>query len=281
MAEYAPYWALGEGIKRGVRNGAHAITTYPLPDNDEYAPLPIEQGDIMESCEVPLPALHPNTWGTLTEWGINYSVLEDRSVSSPYMASEGPAERVNIMYSYLGCPLMSMGDARPYYWNAQGDSGEDYMKNSNIVWAYRYNPQMQEELRDNYDAVISRDYVSSVHVLPSSGIWSMARSEFYFAPRNQPHISWFPGGEGPNGDWLFHPGWIGKLRPVVLKDEDLPVDPSEMWDDARGIVLQQSLVFGVNPMHMGEDLVYMEKVSTGMDGEIGNGNNEVLDGIPK
>ncbi len=283
MKEYSSYWALGEGVIRGVRNGANIVTTYPMPDNSDYGELPLDKEGGMagaaESCLAPTYIFNPSSPGTLMEWALNFAVLKDRSVSSPNIASEGPAEVVNIMHSYEGCligaVLPTEADiSAPYYLTAEGNSGEDYMAKSNMVWAYRHNPDYAGQLRDNYDAVIAKDYSTSIMGLPQGGIWSMARGEIYYDSDNDPNI--FP---GPHEMWMFHPGWIGKLRPVALKDEDMPVDPSDMWSEARGLAVREAPLFGVNFGDLTQDLLYMEKVSRGMDGKIDG--KEVLDGVAK
>lgn len=283
MIEYSPYWAFGEAIIRGVRNGANVVTTYPMPENTDYGKLPLEKDTgfpaAVETCLAPTYIWNPSSPGTLMEWGLNFAVLKDRSVSSPNIASKGPAEVVNIVHSWEGCFIDALigRDARfspPYYLTATGDDGESYMKKSNIIWAYRYNEDYAGQLRDNYDAVISKDYSTNIMGLPEGGVWSMARGEIYYKPDNDPNLF-----EGPHAMWMFHPSWIGKLRPVALKDEDMPVDPSDMWSEARTMAMKEAPLFGVDMGTMFNDLLYMEKVSRGMDGKIDG--KEVLDGIAK
>jgi hypothetical protein len=286
MAEFADYWGLAEGIIRGVRNGANSVTAYPLPDTDEYGGLPVDQDSgffaALESCLAPTVVFNASSLGTLLEWKTNFDVLEDNSVSRPPPASQGPAERVNIAHSYEGCFMMLpiFADARaavPYYLTADGDDGEDYMKKSNIVFAYRHNPEYMGQLRDNYDAVLSQDYSTSNMLLPEAGLWAMARSEIYYPESNDPALN---KGIGMHHDmWMFHPSWVGKLRPVALKDEELPVDPSDMWSESRDVAFRQAPMFGVDMGNMMQDLGFMEKATRGMDGQIDG--KEVLDGVSK
>ncbi|MFP4598518.1 MAG: Tad domain-containing protein [Persicimonas sp.] len=285
MTEFAPYWAFGEGIVRGVRNGANVVTTYPMPDNDEYGSLPLERDDgffaAYEACLAPTWLFNPSSPGTMIEWGVNFAVLKDRSVSKPPPALKGPAEVVNPMHSFTGClsmlPIFKDAKAAvPYHLSAEGNSGEDYMAKSNFVWSYRYNDEYSGQLRDNYNAVLSKDYDTNLMAMPEGGLWGMSRSEIYYPEDNLPHI---PSFDNPNGMWMFHPSWIGKLRPVVLKEEEVPVDPSDMWSEARGMALKEGPLFGVGMSDLGKDVLYMEKVSRNMDGQIEG--REALDGISK
>ncbi len=287
MVDYASYWGLAEGIVRGVRNGANIVTSYPLPDNSDYGKLPLKKDNglfaAMESCLAPTWLFNPSSLGTLTEWSVDFKVLKERSVSRPFIASQGPRERVRQLYSYEGCLAMinigifrDVKPAIPYHLTATGNSGEDYMKKSNIIWAYRYNPDYTGNLRKNYNAVIPKDYQTMTMGMPYSGLWAMARGEIYYPPSNLPNL---PSFDNPNGMWMFHPSWIGKLRPVVLKGEDLPVEPSKMWKEASRLPYRESWQFGVNPLNLTRDMIFMKKASKGMDGKIQG--KEVLDGIPK
>lgn len=284
MGRYAPYWALGEGIIRGVRNGAHIVTTYPMPDTDTYGGLPLDKDDspagALESCLLPFSVGNPVSLGTMAEFFVNYKELERRSVSRPPPALEGPAERANPWLAIGGCLMSATFPdegplSAPYFLSAAGNSGEDYMKKSNLVWTYRYNPDLQGMLRTNYDAVLPQDYADpGIMALPQGGLWSMARGEIYYDSDNDPSIM-----SGNHGMWMFHPGWIGKLRPVVLKGESLPVDPSDMWSEARGLAMREAPLFGVGMGDLSRDLMFMEKATRGMDGQIQG--REVLDGISK
>ena len=137
MAKYAAYWGLAEGIIRGVRNGANIITQYPLPDTATYGGMPLDQDNglfaAMESCLAPTYLFNPSSLGSLGEWSVDFQVLKSRSVSKPFIASQGPRERVRQYHSYEGCAAMlnigifrDVKPAIPYYLTAAGNSGADY-----------------------------------------------------------------------------------------------------------------------------------------------------------
>ena len=296
MKTYAAYWALGEAIIRGVRNGGNYIATYPMPDNSQFGSLPLEKASgwdaSKESCLAP-STLDPTipsatTTGTFAEWDVNFRVLKDRSVSAPNMANKGPAEVVKRgnpaggdpfqRQSFQACAELpiSVDDepARPMYLTAKGDNGRDYMKRSNIIWAFRANEALEGSLRSKF-GFIDSDYQKKNRIRPRGGMWSMARSEIYFPPGNKPNIL----KSGRHEFWMFHPGWIGKLRPVALPREQMPVKPSKMWREASKTFSRLGALFGGRTKHFRDDQDFMDKAMRGMDGHIQG--REVIDGIPK
>lgn len=281
VQEYAGWWALGEAMIRAARNGANMIGSYPLPDDARYGGLPIAKSDNpAESCLTPSPFGNPTTMVTMAEWNANFQELRRRSVSRPPPALQGPAERVRRGLSLAGCaelkynPLSADAEpASPYFVRNMGDDGRGYMDRSNFIFAYRYNPAYSGYLRDNY--TLPREYDTPLNVHPDSGLWTMARGEVYFPPDNMPD-EWIG---GDHSMWLFHPGWIGKLRPVALPGEDIPVDTSEMWRESSQLARRSALIFGARGAGVFQDLRYMDKATRGLDGKIDG--REVLDGIAK
>ena len=286
VIEFMPYWAYAEGIIRGIRNGATFVGTYPAPDNTDYGALPLEKDDglfaPMESCLAPTFVFNPVTLGSMAEWNANFQVLRRNSVSRPPPASQGPRERVRRSLSFAGCgTAMNLGifadsePAIPVFFNAEGEDGEAHMRKSNMVFSYRANEQYAEQLRDNYDGVIERDYDGGLTFEPVGGVWSMARSEVLFVSEDEPTVL----GRGPNDIFMFHPAWIGKLRPVALPGEDIPEDMSDIWAEADDDMIRQSMIFGGSIGNAIQDQLYMRGVMRGLQGQIDS--REVIDGAAK
>ncbi len=295
LKDYTGYWAASEGVIRGARNGASFIGTFPQPDNRDYGKLPTKKSSgffaPIEACLAPTFVFNPVTTGTIApvmgEWDINFKMLKRNSVSSPNIASKGPREVVRKSYSMMGCmdPLTLIGIARdsrpsiPYFLTATGESGRDYLKKSHFVFSYHANSQYADMLHNNYDGIIgSYDYKETNSMWrPEGGVWSMARGEFVYKEDTEPIV--LTG--GPNGFFLFHPGWTGRLRPVALPGEDIPVDTKDMWSEAGGItdMFRQGMFFGADTGKVWQDSMYMRRVMRGLTGKIQG--KEVLDGIPK
>ena len=289
LREYAAYWGVGEAMVRGVRNGANMITNFPAPDNSEYGPLPLARGNASESCLTPTPlADNPVTLVTLIEWYANFQDLKDRSTSSPNIASEGPAERVNIAYSFLACPLMTPSEGAPFFNAADSNSSEHMLQRSNYVWSYKHTPDNDGILRNNY-MFMSKEYTPPSNVtMPKTGIWSIARSEFYFPPSNKPDTILF---DGAHDMWMFHPGWYGKIRPTTLPREEPPVEHDEMFEESlelgRDMALGQFFIFAVDNfdfMGFQNDIRYMQRnVTPAMKGKVDNGGEDrhITDGMSR
>jgi len=285
LRKYAAYWGLGESMTRGARNGANMVLGYPPPDNSTYGPLPLAHGPASESCLTPNPlASNPVTAVTLIEWAANFFDLKRRSTSSPNIASEGPAERVNILYSFLACPLMTPSKGAPFFNEASSNSGEDMLKRSNYVYAYRVAGDLDGILKDNYK-IMPGEYTPPVGVtMPRGGVWSMARSEFYFPPENKPSTILL---SGAHDTWMFHPGWYGKIRPLTLPNEKPPVEHTTMFNDATtlGSALALSMFnMSGNPEsdfgRFTNDMIYMRtNVTPGMTGTVEN--HHITDGMAK
>lgn len=284
LREYSAYWGLGEAMTRGARNGANMVLGYPPPSNTTYAPLPLERGEPHESCLTPaIFTDNPVTIVTLLEWAANFMDLRQRSTSSPNVARQGPRERVNIAYSFLACPFFSPDEGAPFYNAASSNSSEDMMKRSNYIYAYRVAGDLDGILRDNY-GIMPGEYVPPAGVtMPRGGVWSMARSEFYFPPENKPDTIF----DGAHDMWMFHPGWYGKIRPLTLPNEKPPVEHTTMFQ--QSLTLGTALAMGIfnmsgNPefdfSKFTEDVIYMRtNVTPGMTGTVEG--RHITDGMAK
>ena len=112
----------------------------------------------------------------------------------------------------------------------------------------------------------------------------MARSEFYFPPENKPDTFLK---DGAHDLWMFHPGWYGKIRPLTLPNEQLPVEHTEMFNDSLtlGAALAMSLfnMTGDPEFEYGRylnDIVYMRtNVTPGMKGSVEG--HHITDGMAK
>ena len=285
MKEYAPYWAASEAIIRGVRNGANYITTYPMPDTTNYGPLPVEKDSGFsahkEGCLAPMPSLNPITPNTMLEFEANIEYIRDESSHFPF-----PEDITDVPPGYFeasiteACMRWAIWSAdadpgTPMHLSADGSSGDDYMKKGNFIFGFRQNNAYGGKLRDKFDFLPAGDQNTTSYTTPGGGMWSMARGEVYFPGSNKPMTIQ----DGTNDIWMFHPGWIGKMRPVLFPGESLPVQPSQMWQEAQGTYSSLGPLFGVDPTNVPTSTLYMREVMFGFDGQIGG--REVMDGTPK
>lgn len=284
LRKYSAYWGLGEAMTRGARNGANMVLGYPPPSNTTYAPLPLQRGSKTEACLAPaIISDNPVTIVTLLEWYSNFQDLKNRSTSSPNIASEGPAERVNIMWSFLACLTVSPSEGKPFYNAASSNSSADMAKRSNYIYAYRVAADLDGVLRDNY-GIMPGEYTPPTGVtMPRGGVWSMARGEFYFPPENKPSTIF----DGAHDMWMFHPGWYGKIRPLTLPNEKPPVEHTTMFQQALplGAALAMSIfnMTGDDNFDFSlytNDLLYMRtNVTPGMTGTVEG--RHITDGMAK
>ena len=285
MKEYAPYWGASEAVVRGVRNGANYIGTYPMPDTDRYGPLPVEKASGLtahrEACLGPTPGLNPITPNTGLEFRANIEHLVDESSKLPFPENitdvpepmmYGAAVEACLQWHFLSADAEP---ATPMHLSAAGSSGEELMARGNFVFGFRQTNAFDGKLREKFD-FFGDDYSQKRnYTTPGGGMWSIARAEVYFPDSRKPTALT----EGPNGIWMFHPGWVGKMRPVALPGEELPVEPSRMWREARGTFTSLAPLFGVDRGNLVSSRRYMTKVMHGFSGKIRG--KEVLDGTPK
>jgi hypothetical protein len=291
IRDYTAYWGQAEAILRGGTNKGNFIGTFPKPGSSGNLDREPKRGSLpyqratgffapMESCLTPTAVFNVSTAGTMLEWDRNFQVLKRQSLSRPFIARQGPREKVNRMYSAMGCAAGFLGKdatpSSPIFLSAPSESGEDHMARSNFVWSYVSDPALSRELRENYN-YMTRDYNDSQLFTPKGGVWTMARGEVYFPPSAAPFN--FGGFAHDHGIWMFHPGWTGKLRPFSLPGERSPVQPSDMWEEAKTGMLQQGIIFGSDASAIIQDQLYMRKVMKGLDGTIDN--RDVIDGLAK
>ncbi len=247
LKDYSAFWAVGEGVTRSLRNGADTVGTYPHPNTTQYTTkLPLDTGSKAESCLVPI-IVNPLTLGTMAEWRSNFAEQKRLSASKPLWALKGPKEVTtfgkSLGISYAGClvfALVGPGEMKPWYNDAaykKGDNAVEKSRNmmrmSNLTFSYRYNPDMANKLNDNYNFMakqtVDRRNAFYFGYKSQGGTWSMARGEFVFPENNRPFVLL----KGSNDIWMFHPGWISKLRPVTLPNEVMPVKFEDMFKANR------------------------------------------------
>lgn len=272
IKDITKWWSTAEAQVRGVRNNANMMVVWPDPrrSEDRYAEMPFKRSSYKrESCLSPsvLPNRNPVTAWTLIEFMVNYQVLVDRSTSSPNIASDGPREvadgsayrgfgpafiRAAAACNALDLPIppqsMVPDEAAPMFLDVEDSSnpwknGDDQLRMSTMVWSYKHTPEFGNKQRDKYD-YMSQDYTRGIHIaaqpMPETGMWGMARGEFYFPPANQPDMLF----TGAHRMWMFHPGWMGKLRPVMLPYESTTT-ASESWRIEIPQMLDDSMMTGV------------------------------------
>lgn len=283
LAEIGKVWGVSEAQVRGVRNNANMMVVWPDPiqSDDSYTKLPIELSDYKsESCLTPLVPFNqrnPTTNWTTAEFLVNWRVLTDRSISSPLWASDGPSEVAggtaykhytpataraaqacagldNILFAFghgiwaLIAQLMVPDEAAPMFVDVADSSnpwlsGDDQLRMSYMLYSYKHVPDLGRKLRENYNFMGAPRYQyqrAETAQYPETGLWGMARGEFYFPPPNQPDMN----NSGEHEMWLFHPGWMGKLRPIMLPYESTDI-ANQSWEIEMDEMVQESLPTGV------------------------------------
>jgi len=113
---------------------------------------------------------------------------------------------------------------------------------SYMLYSYQHVPKLGRQWRDSYEFLSDPryDYTrANTTLMPETGVFGMARSEFYFPPPNQPSMF----NRGAHEMWMFHPGWMGKLRPVMLPYESTNI-ASQSWKIEMDEMVQEALPTG-------------------------------------
>jgi len=293
MGDFAPYWSAGEGMLRAMRNGADATASYPPPNNTKYGKLPIRRNTGLfhktESCLNPVLSFmnrNPVTIGTTAEHLINFEMYKRNSAGRPLIATKGPKQVASRVVAFATCdPLtmaMSPREVAPYHnTTATGtnasSSNSDLMKNSHVVVSYNSEPKLgttsSDSLRSNYDFMQAKATYGTMKYAPENGgIWSMARSEVFFPKNMKPNTILF---RGRHEMWMFHPGYIGKLRPINLPGEVYPSDAklSKAFTDSGTLtgLITSNVLFGAESGSgtgeiINDWLLMMLSAANGMDG---------------
>ena len=290
LVEYSGYWALGEAMVRGFRNEAHAVGSFPEPKNANFGKLPVRDSrDRRGSCLLPL--------GTLLEFRANIENLKSRSASRPSIARKGPREVVSefnvlALALHAGACFLSPRDGAPYILTSRRPKTDHnhWFQRSNVLISYRHMGSLSRELRDNYDAVTSTAQTEGQSLIGGnfggSGVWSMARSEFYFPEESLPWMLYRGGGDAYV--YLYHPGWLGKMRPITLPGERSPSQygdqlMSKGFNEAKRLMFNKpdflELSKDFNPVGYFKDRRFGEKAFKGMDGR--TSGKQSSDGLGK
>lgn len=299
LAVYTPYWALGEGMVRGMRNGAHAVGSFPEPKNTKFGRLPVKDSKKKRgSCTLPfltqgpLPVklgFIPAT--SLLELYANHNNLKQRSSSKPSIARKGPREVITLLKTLgsvaAGC-FMLPKEASPYMLTAKDDrNADDLFHRSNFVITYRHSGDMMQRRRD-YDTLIKTrtDLAGLVANQGGFGSWSLARSEVFFPKESAPKVLGFP--KPKISIFMFHPGWLGKLRPLTIPGEGAPSSygntmMSKGFEEAEGLMFQKldyvQFIQELDPVGLFKDRRYGKKAFKSMDGK--QGGRLMTDGLGK
>lgn len=295
LMEYSGYWALGEAMIRGFRNEAHAVGSFPEPKNRNFGKLPLKLGSKFGGCLVPgvgflSPSRAPTTAASMIEFEANFQNLKGRSTSKPFIASKGPREVVSRIVGGLGCAFTPSAGA-PYILSSNNPKSDHnhWFQRSNTIISYRHMGELSRELRDNYDAVTTTAQTEGQGFLSNfggSGVWAMARSEFYFPEDSLP--SMLSRGGGDSYIYLYHPGWLGKLRPITLPGERPPSQygnqlMSKGYDEAARLMFNKpdfvELYSNINILGYMKDRQFGKKAFRGMDGSISG--KQASDGLGK
>lgn len=238
---------------------------------------------ISEAClaYVPLLGRNPTTTNTNIEWIVNWRVLIDNSTSSPNIASDGPKEVVEgsaykfgwyngLIGSIMACkgndwkffPVMGIfgmlaqllmpDEAAPMFLDVPNsddpwENGDDHLRMSYMMYSYKHTPEFGNggKQREKYN-FMTKEYTKKFNIpvinqQPETGMWGMARGEFYFPPASMP--STWPLADGEHKMWMFHPGWMGKLRPTHLPYESAQADGNQ-WQIEMDEMVQESMFTG-------------------------------------
>lgn len=293
MIELTPWWAWSEGLIRGSRNGASLTSSYPPPpglllttvpdwidsatnflgmgslynQTDKTDTMPLGKGDMWDTC---LPLTVPSA----LEFAANILIHRQRS-------KEGAKKGVVILGGTAlalteGCAISRLQFGKtmfPRKVTAKGDSAEDLLAKSNIVFSYKMAPEMRGNLRKNFD-ILPASYKTLTPLQLGSGTWNLSRGEFFFK------------GKKPT---MWDPKWTAKVRPVALPGEfeELGDDLNAMYHDlapylglATLVSLGQSSISGTGGGFINGigaavgDAIYMEKSTRSLDNGVIGGLNK-------
>lgn len=319
MKDYAAYWGYAEAITRGAHNDADWIGTFPNPmpgTGDTGVGLPVQRSsDQQESCLQPHKygkdvgdrvAKGPITESTVAEWKANESAMVSKSAEAPENnandyhnmgwsgsggsdkgeddAEKGPEDKINRTYARKGCEEMepggelSMSAQAPYFLTVGGMPRQGMLEKSNFIFAFQANDALDGQLRDKYKFTESWDYAKTQTNRPVNGTWAMARGEIYFPPDRRPDREYNATGNAEI--WMFHPGWMGKNRPVTTAGESPPVEPRKMWTEIDKTFNASYLSgMGVSGVDISAEKEFMYDAMRGLTGTAGG--SHVSDGLSK
>lgn len=232
MFHIAPWWAWTEGVVRGMRNGATANASWPVPSGMPAGGFPrvveavtsfLNSISINGAPPSGGPARDQLPWlrdgwrrGDFTSgasaWETAANVAHHTQRSSRGARDAGVIAAGTALYFLRGWRMVVdyYGEAgRPWRLNNfRGEAGKWTMNTSTLVFAYKNRPERFRRERLKY-RVPSIDYSFQLGALDeftyrTSGVWTLARSEYSFQ------------GDRPNP---FRAGWTARMRPVALAGE--------------------------------------------------------------
>jgi hypothetical protein len=242
-------------------------------------PLPVKLGFIPATSLLELYANHNN--------------LKQRSSSKPSIARKGPREVITILKSLAsaaaGCFLLP-SKAAPFMLTADDDrDANDLFHRSNFVLTYKHNGDMSQRSKDYDTLVTTHRKVRGQEIFANQGgfgSWSLARSEIFFPKESAPKVLGWP--KPKVSIFLFHPGWLGKLRPLTLPGEGAPSSyagnmMSKGFDEAERLMFQKQdyiqLFQQLDAIGLYQDRRYGKKAFKSMDGQ--QGGRLMTDGLGK
>ena len=232
MFHITPWWGWVEGVVRGMRNGATATASWPVPPG--YPPGGFPQivemiSNFLSSLSLSGPPsfaaraedrlpYHRGNWRSsnftsgASAWETLANVAYHRQRSSMGAREASVIAAGAGYYALFGWRMMAdeYGErGRPWLLNDfHGDHDKWLLATSTLTFAYLNKPDKFGHDRQKY-RVPSHDYAFQLGALDeatyrSSGTWTLARSE----------ISYQEGRPNP-----FRAGWTARMRPIALPGE--------------------------------------------------------------
>lgn len=237
IADLTPWWSWGEGYIRGARNGAAAVSGWPVPK----APL---TGFSLPNLPGMSPANLKDILPVKKQSGKNYhkicshvyndldilfhfadyelkSLIQNKNVLSPYgLAVTALAGAMSLGIAYVTChgttPLRLGEDPMPYEISMGSLSGAAgwQMVTSNLAFAYRPDGKRNAADGDRQKyKFMQQDYqlgaLSTINLgFKAGGVWAMARSEISYQKEGT--------SEAPT---LWYPSWTSRMRPLSVGTE--------------------------------------------------------------
>ncbi|MEC9400339.1 MAG: Tad domain-containing protein [Myxococcota bacterium] len=306
IKELTPWWSWSEGFIRGSRNGATAVSGWPVPrtlpgtiqGSGLVDTLPVvKQSDYAGVCKrtysSPGSGNSSITDALTSDLAVHFadyllkSCIPANNCKSKAPGTKGWERPVAVFLAgtgavlqiEVGCLAQSSvwgSTGTPYQMGSFPSQAQWMLQSSNLAIAYRRSPGRSTDERAKYD-YMSADHSAAIPFLhESTGTWSMARAEISYQYNDPSNL---------NSPDLWHPSWTVRMRPVALPGEWTGLggntNLNRAWHDILTYLVAGAALNSVtsgnldlNASDIASDLIRIEMSTRGMD-------NDRIEGIGK
>lgn len=260
MAKITPWWGWAESLTRGIRNGATATGSYPVPvrmfnipalqiagvgidQSNKVDKLPVKTttktvGAYADMCRRiyydPAGLAVPDVIYHDADYVIKSCVVGRNCSDRHRLVAVVLIALITPALTPLGCALQAAffgNEGTPYQLDASTGVNWTYAT-SNMSIAYRQGQNRQTVQRDKFNIMgVKNDGGLSDVIYTPSGVWAMARSEISYQ-------------DGEPDAW--HSSWTARMRPVALPGEwsgqGSDVTITKAWSDVLPYMTLGSLL---------------------------------------